>query len=178
VGVELPLELSREEEAVFQLPGQDGRGLPAVSDAALRIYFRPDTPGHLLVGVGHPKANQPADPDHYRETADPSFIEDVSGRIARRLPVMQDALLVRGYAGLYTITPDWNYLLGAVPEVPGYYLATGGSGHGFKIGPAAGLMVAEQIADGKATTFDIDLFRLSRFKEGQLFRSTYGGNRG
>ncbi len=178
VGVDLPLELSREEEVIFQLPGDDGRGLPAVSDAAFRIYFRPDTPGQLLVGVGHPKANQPADPDAYRETADAEFLEHVSGRIAHRLPAMRDALLVRGYAGLYTITPDWNYLLGAVPEVPGYYLATGGSGHGFKIGPAAGLMVAEQIVDGKATSFDIDLFRLSRFREDQLFKSTYGGNRG
>lgn len=178
VGVDLPLELSREEEVIFQLPPDSGRGLCAVSDAASRIYFRPDTPAHLLVGVGHPKANQPADPDHYRETADAEFIEYVSGRIAHRLPLSREALLIRGYAGLYTITPDWNYLLGAVPEVPGYYLATGGSGHGFKIGPAAGLMLAEQIADGKATSFDIDLFRLSRFREGALFKSTYGGNRG
>ena len=65
-----------------------------------------------------------------------------------------------------------------MPEVPGYYVATGGSGHGFKLGPAAGMMMAELIVDGKSTTIDITPFRLSRFAEGHLFRITYGGNRG
>ena len=91
---------------------------------------------------------------------------------------MQEALAVKGYAGLYTITPDWNLILSAVPEVSGYYVATGDSGHSFKLGPAAGMMMAELIVEGKSTTIDVTPFRLSRFAEGNLFRMTYGGNRG
>jgi len=177
-GVELPLELSREEEVVFQPPADYPAAIPAVSDMAKRIYFRREAGGMILVGQGHPKANQPADPDAYRETADFPFIEHVARQIARRIPAMQEGLAVKGYAGLYNITPDWNLILSAVPEVPGYFVATGGSGHGFKLGPAAGMMMAELVADGKSSTLDVAPFRLARFAEGALFRTTYGGNRG
>ena len=68
----------------------------------------------LLAGVGHPKENEPADPDSYRREADAEFVDDVSRRLVRRFPGLAGAEVVSNWAGLYTITPDWNMLVGAV----------------------------------------------------------------
>ena len=68
---------------------------------------------------------------------------------------MEQAILVKGWSGLYTVTPDWNMILDKNPDVEGLYLAVGGSGHSFKISPAIGLCMAELIADGAASTVDI-----------------------
>ena len=68
-------------------------------------------------------------------------------------------------------------ILDKSPDVAGLYLAVGGSGHSFKIGPAMGLCLAELIVDGQASTVDISPLRATRFTEGDLLCSTYGGNR-
>ena len=64
-------------------------------------------------------------------------------------------------------------LLGQAPGVEGLYLACGMNGHGFKTGPSVGLVMAELILDGHATTVDIRPFRLSRFAEGQPIKPLY-----
>ena len=68
---------------------------------------------------------------------------------------MKQAMFVKGWSGLYTVTPDWNMILDKSPDVDGLYLAVGGSGHSFKISPAIGLCMAELIVDGAASTVDI-----------------------
>jgi sarcosine oxidase subunit beta len=82
-----------------------------------------------------------------------------------------------GRAGLYTVTPDWHPLLGAVPGYEGLSLATGGSGHCFKLGPAIGALVAAQLTEKRLDFADASTFSLTRFDEGRELRSTYGGNR-
>ena len=82
-----------------------------------------------------------------------------------------------GRAGLYDVTPDWHPLLGPVPGVDGLHLATGGSGHCFKLGPAIGELVANELLGRKLKHADIASFSVTRFAEGREFRSTYGGNR-
>ena len=176
-GLDLPLELSREQDVVIRLP----QGVPplrrVVSNMVDRTYFRPEGDGLLLAGVGHPKENEPVDPDDYRHEADAGFVEDVTGRLAHRLPRLSGAEVVSSWAGLYTITPDWNMMVGAAPGVEGLYLAVGGSGHSFKLGPAIGRCLAELITEGKASTVDVTPLRPDRFDDGSPLRSTYGGNR-
>jgi glycine/D-amino acid oxidase-like deaminating enzyme len=60
-------------------------------------------------------------------------------------------------------------VLGEVPGLRGFVLATGWSGHGFAMGPIAGRLVSELIADGK-TALDIGGFRFTRFAEGAIGR--------
>ena len=79
--------------------------------------------------------------------------------------------------GLYTVTPDWHPIVGPVAERPGLWVATGGSGHAFKIGPAIGEMLADAIVDGSCDWIDANLFAPGRFAAGQSFSSSYGGNR-
>ena len=81
----------------------------------------------------------------------------------RRVPVLEEARVLRGWAGLYSVTPDDQPIMGAIPGVEGAYCAVGFSGHGFMLSPATGLTLAECILDGCPQTFDISEFTLERF---------------
>ena len=178
-GLDLPLEISREQEMMIQAPPDVRIPNRAVSNMVDRIYFRPaKRTGALLVGVGHPKENEPASADEYDRNADSSFVEDAATRLAYRMPHLADAAASASWAGLYTITPDWSMIVDRAPEVEGMYLAVGGSGHSFKLAPAIGQCLAEMIVDGASSTVDISALRATRFDEGAQLRSTYGGNRG
>lgn len=178
-GLDLPLEISREQEMLLQVPPDAPTPERSVSNMVERIYFRPTKqPGTILVGVGHPKDNEPVPPDDYNRTADTEFIEDAGSRLAHRMPHLANAKVTASWAGLYTITPDWSMIVDSAPGVEGMYLAVGGSGHSFKLAPAIGQCLAEMIVNGKATTVDISALRATRFDEGDELRSTYGGNRG
>ena len=176
-GLNLPLVLSREQDVVIRIPENTPALRRVVSNMVDRTYFRPEGDGLLLAGVGHPKENEPVDPDCYHCEADADFVEDVTGRLERRLPGLAGAEVVSSWAGLYTITPDWNMMVGAASGVDGLYLAVGGSGHSFKLGPAIGRCLAELITEGRASSVDITPLRPDRFDDGSPLRSTYGGNR-
>ena len=67
------------------------------------------------------------------------------------------------------VTPDEIPVLGPIPGMPGLFVATGFSGHGFGIGPAAGYVMA-QLAVGERPIVDLQPFRFTRFAEGDLTR--------
>ncbi len=169
IGLDLPLETPREQDVVFA----GGSVAHAVSSQVDRIYFRPDGEGRLLAGRGYPKDYELVDPDEYDDRVDAAFEADVLARVRRRLPGLDGLRAVEGRVGLYEVTPDWHPILGPVEGYDGLFLATGGSGHCFKLGPAIGELVAAQVlgASGNET------FSLSRFAEDRELRSTYGGNR-
>jgi sarcosine oxidase subunit beta len=171
-GLELPLEFPREQEVVFDTGGGPSFAL-AVSSQADAVYFRPAGDGRLLAGRGYPKDYELVDPERYEETADGAFEDDVRSRLDKRFPALNRLTAVGGTVGLYEVTPDWHPILGAVDGYDGLFLATGGSGHGFKLGPAIGELVA-----GAVLGRDVgDTFSLSRFDEGRKLSSAYGGNR-
>jgi sarcosine oxidase subunit beta len=173
---ELPLEITREQDVVFETAPE--ATVPcAVSSQVDRVYMRPDGEGRLLVGRGFPKEYEPADPDGHDERVDAAFERDVYERVAARLSRLGGMRAVEGRVGLYDVTPDWHPLLGPVPGVEGLHLATGGSGHCFKLGPAIGELVANGVLGRKLKHADIDHFSAGRFAAGKEFRSTYGGNR-
>ena len=177
VGLDLPLEVTRESEVVARIPADIPPVRHSVSNMVDRTYWRPERRGMLLVGVGHPKENELTDPDQYSRDVSRDFVEDVSRRLSHRIPAMEQAMFVKGWSGLYTVTPDWNMILDKSHDVEGLYLAVGGSGHSFKISPAIGLCMAELIADGTASTVDITPLQGARFTEDTHLSSTYGGNR-
>ena len=83
------------------------------------------------------------------------------------LPSLPPLDIARSWAGYIDATPDLVPVLGEVPGLRGFVLATGFSGHGFAMGPIAGRLVSELIVDGK-TSLDISAFRFSRFAEGAI----------
>jgi sarcosine oxidase subunit beta len=175
-GVELPLEITREQDVLFETAPEPT--VPcAVSSQVDRVYLRPDGDGRLLAGRGFPKEYERVDPDGYDEHLDVAFGADVHARLAARLPRLAGARVTDGRAGLYDVTPDWHPLLGPVEGVEGLHLACGGSGHCFKLGPAIGELVANELMGRKLQHAAVGTFALSRFAEGRELRSTYGGNR-
>jgi sarcosine oxidase, subunit beta len=173
---ELPLEITREQDVVFETAPEPSVTC-AVSSQIDRVYLRPDGGGRLLVGRGFPKEYEHADPERYDDTVAQAFERDVRDRVSQRLPRLSGMRAAAGRVGLYDVTPDWHPLLGPVPGVEGLHLATGGSGHCFKLGPAIGELVANEVLGRKLKYADIGSFSVARFAEGREFRSTYGGNR-
>lgn len=178
-GLELPLEITREQDVVFDVAPQTT--IPsAVSSQIDRVYMRPAPEygtSHVLVGRGFPKEYEQVDPAGYDDEVDAEFEQDVHDRVTRRVPRLDGMRRVAGRVGLYDVTPDWHPILGAVDGLEGLFLATGGSGHCFKLGPAIGELVAGAVLGMKSAYAEVDNFSLSRFAEGREFRSTYGGNR-
>jgi glycine/D-amino acid oxidase-like deaminating enzyme len=178
-GVELPLEITREQDVVFAT-GPKPTIPCAVSSQVDRVYMRPAPEygeDHVLVGRGFPKEYEQVDPDGYESEVDDAFEADVRERVTTRLPRLEGMRRAGGRVGLYDVTPDWHPILGRTDEVEGLVLAAGGSGHCFKLGPAIGDLVAASVLEGRVKFADVETFSLSRFAEARELRSTYGGNR-
>ena len=176
-GVDLPIEVTREEEIIIETADYGGGPKLCFSDMTQAIYYRPDGASRTLLGRGFPKEYEHVDPDGYDQQVDASFIKEAMRRFHHRWPTLAGALAVNSYTGLYDVTPDWHPVLGKVDDVDGLVICAGFSGHGYKIGPGIGELMAEEIVDGKAHSVDISSFHLSRFDRNQLITAAYGGNR-
>ena len=131
----------------------------------------------MLVGRGYPKDYEIVEPDGYNQEVDVDFIKETTKRLQTRWPSFDSILAIDSYTGLYDVTPDWHPVLGSVDGVEGFQICAGFSGHGFKIGPAIGELMAEEIMDGRASSIDIGRFNLRRFADGKLIGAAYGTNR-
>jgi sarcosine oxidase subunit beta len=176
-GITLPIRVTREEEIVLETADAGGPPRLVFSDMSKAIYYRPEGATRTLVGRGFPKDYEFVDPDQFKESASGAFVEETLGRLRSRLPAFKNARAINAYTGLYDVTPDWYPILGKSETVRGFYLCAGFSGHGFKIGPAIGEVMAEEIMHGQCRTVDLKKFNLSRFEKGELFQAAYGGNR-
>ncbi len=172
-GIDVPMIATRHEVLHFRRPLDLVPHHPGGADIGNRIYFRPEGQDLTLVGNGN-HSDVVDDPEVYAQRASPAFIADVWQRLARRIPPIADAELATGYAGLYTNTPDSHPVMDRIDGVDGLYLCSGFSGHGFKLSPMVGVLMAELIGSGTATTMDITPLRFSRFAEGALNHAGYG----
>jgi len=171
-GVDLPVTPVRNQEVALTPHHPYPTTKPTVFDMNTTIYFRPETGGIIIVGAAS-GADVCDNPDDYNETADHPVVEDTSERVSRLLSGGEQARFVRGWAGVITITPDFNPILGRVSGLDGFITACGFSGHGFKIAPAVGRCIAELIVSGKATSVDISPLALQRFETGEYLLSKY-----
>ena len=127
------------------------------------LYFRTDTGGHLLIGK-----SMPEDPIGFDFSWDDKrFLDLLWPELARFVPVFDTLKLLRGWAGLYAVNSlDSNAILGEWPELKGFYLANGFSGHGLQQAPAVGRYMAELIL-GQPPTLDLAVFNPQRILENQ-----------
>ena len=87
---------------------------------------------------------------------------------ALRVPPLAEARVMRAYAGVRDLTPDYHGILGAAVQAPGLHVACGFSGHGFMHAPAIGILMTEILLDGRAGSMDIAPLSLDRFAAGRL----------
>jgi glycine/D-amino acid oxidase-like deaminating enzyme len=85
--------------------------------------------------------------------------------LKRAYPAFQELRVAEEWAGMIDVTPDAVPVISDTPALPGLVLATGFSGHGFGIGPAAGQLAADLVT-GAPTAIDHQPFILSRFFDG------------
>jgi len=173
-GVELPVQSCRTQVALFRRPPGLARRVSTYADFVQGIYFKPTHGDMLHAGtIGGEELNDPVDPDAYPEAANSDWLPGIRQRLSRRYPAMHRGYGRGGYGALYAITPDWHPILDALPGVEGAYCAVGFSGHGFKLSPLVGQLMAERIIDGQSRTLDIAPLRASRFADQDLIKTQY-----
>jgi sarcosine oxidase subunit beta len=160
-GVSLPIEPIRRQIAVTApIPGLRS-DFPFVIDFSRALYFHREG-GAILTGM----SNRDEKPG-FDTTVDEAWRLRHFEHAIRRLPLLGEADLAAEWAGLYEVTPDDQPILGRLPQVEGLHVCAGFSGHGLMHGPATGLLMAEEILDGRAHTIDIDPLRWKRFERGE-----------
>jgi sarcosine oxidase, subunit beta len=97
----------------------------------------------------------------------------VGAQVAERFAAYAEAGLASSWTGVYDVTPDWNPVLGPVPGLDGLLVAFGFSGHGFKLSPAIGRLMA-QLALGQPTDVSVEPYAIGRFGAGRLLTGLYG----
>jgi len=119
-------------------------------------YCRQAASGNLHLGVrGYPVQNKNTDISYQAFT-------DVGQGYIQYFPFIGRILLIRGFAGITTWSPDHIPIIDRVPEFNNLFIAAGFSGHGFCLGPIVGKLLAEWTVDGKAS-MDLSAFSWSRF---------------
>jgi glycine/D-amino acid oxidase-like deaminating enzyme len=93
--------------------------------------------------------------------------------LVKTFPVFKSTSVVQSWAGLIDTTPDTLPVISPTEALPGLYLSTGYSGHGFGIGLGAGRLTAELVT-GRSPVVDPHPFRLSRFTDGSVVRPQAG----
>ena len=167
-GVNLPVEPLRRMLVPTEPFDQFPHTAPMIIDMGNGFHFRPEGLGFLMAW------NDPEETPGYKTDFDPGFIEKILTRAADRVPVFENVAVnpKRAWAGLYEMTPDHHPILGEVPDVPGFFLANGFSGHGVMHAPATGKILSDLILRGKSDLVDTSLLSLNRFAEGRLIEET------
>jgi len=101
------------------------------------------------------------------------YVVEVGAQVAARFPAYETAGLASSWTGVYDVTPDWNPVLGRVPDVEGLVVGYGFSGHGFKLSPTVGRVLAQE-ALGMPTDVSLLPYSIERFDTGSLLVGKYG----
>lgn len=180
LGVELPIKVSRHPVAVFGRPASYLGTRPVVFDFPRSAYYKPEGKELFFVGTLAREldaSGKEADPDAYDESITYEEAASFSRSAAAAFPVMAGAgTFRRGYAGLYDNTPDQHPIIDEFSDrgFPGVFCVTGLSGHGFKLAPEFGRIIASLVAEGRFPDYDVSVFKLRRFEDGRLLSGRYG----
>jgi sarcosine oxidase subunit beta len=173
-GLKLPVQACRTQVALYRKPADFGRRTAIYSDFVQGLYFKPTHGDMVHAGsLAGEEAQSPVDPENYDEAADGAWLPQVRQKLSRRYPAMHRGYGRGGYGALYAITPDWHPIIDRLPGLEGAFCAVGFSGHGFKMSPIVGQLMAELVVDGQARELDVAPLRLARFEENDPIKTPY-----
>jgi glycine/D-amino acid oxidase-like deaminating enzyme len=165
------------EKAGEEMDGLAPRGLhPVLVDLEHEFYCRcePATKRTRIGRTDYENDELVEDPDDLDETVSEEVKAWGREAIARRMPEYEGQPDAGALAAWYTMTPDAHPLLGPVPGIEGLFIATGFSGHGFKLAPSIGTGMAQMLLGDPVTAFDTEFFSPARFKGGEEWTGRFG----
>jgi len=157
-GVDIPVRPFRRHIFVTE-PFSLSRPPPMTVDFRTSFYVHPEGAG-LLLGM-----SDPDEPTSFDTSVSWDFLEHLIEHATWRLPALERAEIHTGWAGLYEVSPDNQAIVGESPQLGGFWLCCGFSGHGFMQAPAMGHLLAEALM-GRQPEIDLAPFAPDRFARG------------
>jgi sarcosine oxidase subunit beta len=160
-GIDIPITPIRRQMITTTPLPELPADFPFVIDFHQSLYFHREGEG-ILTGMSNPSERPGFD-----QSIDSDWELIAMDAAAERMPMLEKAGRLSGWAGLYEVTPDAHPIFGPTP-LEGFWVVAGFSGHGFMQGPIAGKLMAEFILEGGAHTVDVSMLDLARFSENRL----------
>lgn len=132
-----------------------------IVSATMHVYVSQTDRGELVLGA----EIDPYTSYSYRSTL--PFLQSTASHLLALFPGLHEVKVLRQWAGICDMTPDFSPIMGRVPAVPGFLLDVGWGTYGFKAGPVSGTLMAELIATG-ATPKLLEPFSITRFQANKL----------
>jgi len=163
---------TRQEVFYFGPPAGDDRfrapAMPVWVDFSEEIYGLPDFEGRGFK-VSLDRHGLAIDPDTGSRVFTPETLAAVRGFVGRRFPALKDAPLVLSEVCQYENTSNGDFLIDRHPERENVWLVGGGSGHGFKHGPALGEYVTARIVEGGKVEDRFSLATKEKFQKRAVY---------
>jgi FAD-dependent oxidoreductase domain-containing protein 1 len=162
-GIEIPVVPVRRMVYLVKPPRLFDYDLPLTIDTS-GVYFLHETGRQILTG----KSRKEEPPGFNFQWDRHYFNEEIWPSLAHRIPLFDELKVISGWAGLYEVNQwDSNGIIGEHPEIRGFYMAVGFSGHGFQQAPAVGKALSEWIRLRRYETVDVSPLGYERILEGR-----------
>ncbi|MYC30707.1 MAG: FAD-binding oxidoreductase [Chloroflexi bacterium] len=166
LGEFLPITPLRVQMVHLRRPPALESFTPTVIDQTNGAYFRLNAGFYTLMGGEAPEdMGEVVNPDAYGLNAEHDTIIRYWQRARLRFPDFAATTPQGGYGSLYDMTPDGNPILDRAQSVDGLFWAAGFSGHGFKLSPVIGRMMADLVIHGDSMGHELKGFRAARFSD-------------
>jgi sarcosine oxidase subunit beta len=159
VGLQIPIE-SHPLQACVTEPLKPFLNSVIVS-STLHVYVSQTDRGELVLGA------EVDDYASYSLRGTLAFLEGAAVHLLELFPFLANVNVLRQWAGLCDMTPDYSPIMGETPDVKGFLMTVGWGTYGFKAGPASGWLIAELIASGQTPKM-LEPFSITRFYEDRL----------
>ncbi|MBM3483541.1 MAG: FAD-binding oxidoreductase [Alphaproteobacteria bacterium] len=174
IGVDVPIKRLRLDMAWLRQGLGKMQVRTCVTDGNSNVVLRPDLGPYAMVVAYPPAMPEVIDPlGNAPPEEEAAHKARMDKAFAARLPDYVGAEVVRSVSGVYDVTPDFHPILGWAGGVEGLCLAMGFSGHGLKLAPAIGEVIANTVLERRPSV-DIRPLRLSRFADGEPMFLAYG----
>jgi sarcosine oxidase subunit beta len=160
VGVDIPVYSQRHQILITE--PVDPLFRPMLMSFSRNFYCQQTPHGSIIMGLGDPNERKDGDIGSSWQ-----FAQEMAQKMTAVLPLLKEVSMIRQWAGLYNMSPDAQPILGEHPQIEGFYMAIGFSGHGFMLAPITSKLIAELILKRK-TSLPIDKLEIGRFERGEL----------
>ena len=160
VGVDIPVYSQRHQILITEPVNPLFR--PMLMSFSRNFYCQQTPHGSIIMGFGDPNERKDGDIGSSWQ-----FAQEMAQKMTAVLPLLKEVSMVRQWAGLYNVSPDAQPILGEHPQIGGFFMALGFSGHGFMLAPITSKLIAELILKER-TSLPIDKLDIGRFERGEL----------